>query len=36
MAQRIYIDEGRAEAFDPDFAAPLVAVLRDVVRALLR
>ena len=36
MAQRIYIDEQRPETFDPDFARPLVTVLRGVVGALLR
>jgi N-formylglutamate amidohydrolase len=36
MAWRAYLDEDRPDRFDPVRAAPLIAVLRRVVDALLR
>jgi N-formylglutamate deformylase len=36
MAWRAYLDEARPQAYDPVRAAPLIAVLRGVVDALLR
>ncbi len=36
LAQRTYTDEARPDAYDPAFAAPLVAALRALVRELSR